>query len=142
MQACQKADSVLCPALLALAAIAAALAFRAAVILAGVFGAIHADLGGRLPTDAACEGDRLTHSSNLLLRLGISLGRRRSRTRRELVLVVPAALRFVIHHRELLLVLRGQVRDVLAQLIAFGGMLAHGCRELIAGCGTLILTGA
>src|SRR5580704_2992541 len=57
-----RSTSVLRPSLLALAAVAAALAFCAAVILAGVFGAIHADFGGRLPADAAREGDTVTHN--------------------------------------------------------------------------------
>ena len=71
--------SILRSALLALAAVTAALAFYAAMVLAGVFGAVYADLGGRLSTDAAREGDGLTHSSVSLLRLGISFGRRRRR---------------------------------------------------------------
>ena len=58
------------------------------------------------------------------------------------ILLFPAALRFPIHHRELLLVLRRQVGDVLAQLIALGGVHAHGFRELIAGRGILILARA
>jgi hypothetical protein len=72
-----KVELILGPSLLALAAVAAALAFCAAMIFAGVLGAINADLGGRLSTDAACEGDGLTHGSGLLLRLGVSLGRGR-----------------------------------------------------------------
>jgi hypothetical protein len=71
--------SILSSALLALAAVAAALALHTAMVLAGILGAKHTDLGGRLTTDAAREGNTLTHSSDLLLRFAISLGWRRAR---------------------------------------------------------------
>ena len=120
---------ILGPSLLTLAAVAAAMAFYAAMVLAGVLGAIHADLGGRLPTDVAREGDRLTHGSGLLLRLGTFLERRRRCGGMGRILHFPATLRFPIHHRHLLLVLRRQVGDVLPQLVALGGVHAHGFRE-------------
>jgi hypothetical protein len=108
------------PPLLALAAIAAPLAFHAAMIVADVLGAIHADLAGRLLADAAREDYGLTHDSCSLLRLDVFLGRR-GRTRRQPVLFIAAPLGFPVHHCELLLVLRGQIGDVLPQLIALGG---------------------
>ena len=118
--------SILSPALLALAAVTAALAFVAAMVLAGVLGAIDADLGGGLPTDAARESDSLTHGSGLLLRFGTFLGRYSGWTRT--VLLFPAALCFPLHHRELLLILRRKVCNVLAQLIALGSVHTHGFR--------------
>src|SRR5436190_12700759 len=133
---------VLRPTLLALAAITAPLAFRAAMILADILGAIHADLGGRFFADTARKGCSLAHDSWLLLRLSVSLRRRRWWTRSCAVLVIPAPLRLPIHYGELLLVLRGQVCDVLPQLIALGGVLAQGLRKLIPRCGTLILARA
>src|SRR6185295_7894428 len=54
------------------------------------------------------------------------------------ILVIPAPLRLPIHHGELLLVLRGQVGDVLPQLIALGCVLAQGLRQLVPCRGTLI----
>jgi len=53
--------SILIAPQLALAAIAAPLAFFAAMIGASVFGAVHADLGRRLAADAAREGDGFVH---------------------------------------------------------------------------------
>jgi hypothetical protein len=52
--------SVLGP-LLALAAIAASLAFRAAMVIADILGAIHADLGRRFFADTARKGCSLAH---------------------------------------------------------------------------------
>ena len=50
---------------IALAAVAAALAFFAQVIGARVLGAVHANFGGRLVANAALESNGLSHDSSL-----------------------------------------------------------------------------